>query len=546
MQVPVSTAPRTIGNVPYKWVVALVVIFGLFMTILDGTIVNIAIPRLQNVFGVTLTSVQWVLTAYTLVQGVATPLTAYLSQRLGAKRLYLLALTGFTVGSVLCGFSFNLPMLIFFRIVQAATGAFLSPLAITLLWTEFPPEERGTALGALGVPILLAPALGPTIGGYIVTYLGWQLIFFVNLPIGILGLILGFLFLRETIAERRTSFDLPGFICSAIGLASLLYGLSDASTDGWGSAKVLGFLALGVIMLILFVIVELNTARQERQPLLDIRVFGTRSFSTSSIASIFVTFALYGGLFIIPIYLQNVRGLSAYQAGLLLLPQAFASMVSSVIGGRLVDRLGVRGVVIPGLVILAIALWLLTFIGVNTPYGTLQVWLIIRSFALGFCFQPLSVAALSEIRPRMLSQATAVNTTLRFVISSLAVAVIATLVQSQTTVHYAHLAEQVTAASPLGQLVPLLQGLFLQQGAVSAQAAYSAALQTISGLVEQQAVVLAMQDAFLLSVVLTGFAIIASFFVRYRTRRAAPTETRELTPEEHEEAASRQEATLAV
>lgn len=546
MQVPVSTAPRRIGNVPYKWIVALVVIFGLFMTILDGTIVNIAIPRLQNVFGVTLTSVQWVLTAYTLVQGVATPLTAYLSQRLGAKRLYLLALAGFTIGSVLCGLSFNLPMLIFFRIVQAATGAFLSPLAITLLWTEFPPEERGTALGALGVPILLAPALGPTIGGYIVTYLGWQLIFFVNLPIGILGIIMGILFLRETIAERRASFDLPGFLCSAIGLASLLYGLSDASTDGWGSAKVLGFLALGVIMLILFVIVELNRVRHERQPLLDLRVFGSRSFSTSSIASIFVTFALYGGLFIIPIYLQSVRGLSAYQAGLLLLPQAFASMVSSVIGGRLVDRLGVRGVVIPGLVILAIALWLLTFIGVNTPYGTLQIWLIIRSFALGFCFQPLSVAALSEIRPRMLSQATAVNTTLRFVISSLAVAVIATLVQSQTTVHYSHLAEQVTPASPLGKLVPLLQALFLQQGAVSAQAAYAAALQTISGLVQRQAVVLAMQDAFLLSVVLTGFAIIATFFVRYSTKRVAPTESRELTPEEHEEAAARQEATMAV
>ncbi len=545
MQVPVSTAPRRIGNVPYKWIVALVVIFGLFMTILDGTIVNIAIPRLQNVFGVTLTSVQWVLTAYTLVQGVATPLTAYLSQRLGAKRLYILALAGFTIGSVLCGLSFNLPMLIFFRIVQAATGAFLSPLAITLLWTEFPPEERGTALGALGVPILLAPALGPTIGGYIVTYLGWQLIFFVNLPIGILGIILGVLFLRETIAERRTTFDLPGFVCSAIGLGSLLYGLSDASTDGWGSTKVLGFLGLGVVMLILFVIVELNTARQERQPLLDIRVFGNRSFSTSSIASIFVTFALYGGLFIVPIYLQSVRGLSAYQAGLLLLPQAFASMVSSVIGGRLVDRLGVRGIVIPGLVILAIALWLLTFVGVNTPYGTLQVWLIIRSFALGFCFQPLSVAALAEIRPRMLSQATAVNTTLRFVISSLAVAVIATLVQSQTTLHYSHLADQVTAASPLGQLIPRLQALFTLHGATTA-AAYSAALQEISGLLRRQATVLAMQDAFRLSVVLTGLAIIASFFVRYRSNRAVPQNAQPATPEDHEAEAARQEATLAV
>src|SRR6266567_4185451 len=174
------------------------------------------IPRLQNVFGVNLTSVQWVLTAYTLVQGVATPLTAFLSQRLGQKRLYLIALAGFTIGSVLCGLSVSLPMLIFFRVVQGAMGAFMSPLAITLLWTEFPPNERGTAMGALGVPILLAPAFGPTLGGYIVTYLGWQLIFFINLPIGILGIILGIIFLRKGQAERRARFDLPGFLFAAI------------------------------------------------------------------------------------------------------------------------------------------------------------------------------------------------------------------------------------------------------------------------------------------------------------------------------------------
>src|SRR5260370_36819130 len=140
-----------------------------------GTLVIIAFPRLQNVFGVNLTSVQWVLTAYTLVQGVATPLTAFLSQRLGQKRLYLLALTGFTIGSALCGLSLNLPMLIFFRVIQGATGAFLAPLAITLLYREFPLEERGLALVTLGIPILLAPAIGPTLGGYIVTFMGWQL-----------------------------------------------------------------------------------------------------------------------------------------------------------------------------------------------------------------------------------------------------------------------------------------------------------------------------------------------------------------------------------
>ncbi len=545
MQLPVSTAQQRSG-LSYKWIVAMVVIFGLFMTILDATIVNIAIPRLQNVFGASLTSVQWVLTAYTLMQGVATPLTAFLSQRIGQKRLYLLALAGFTVGSALCGLSWNLPMLIFFRILQGAMGAFMSPLAITLLWTEFPPQERGTAMGALGIPILLAPAFGPTLGGYIVTYLGWQLIFFINVPIGIIGIILGIIFLRGGRAEARTPFDIPGFFLASIGLACLLYGLSDASTDGWTSAKVMGFLAVGLISLAVFVVVELRMAFRGGQPLLDLRVFANGPFTTSNITSVLVTFALYGGLFIIPVYLQNLRGLSAFQAGLLLLPQAFASMVAAVVGGRLVDKFGVRAVVIPGLVILGTALWLFTSLSATTPYSTIQLWLIGRSLALGLCFQPLAVSALSEIRPRHLPQATSVNTTVRFVMSSFAVAVMATLVQTQSAIHYAHLADQVTSVSPLGQLVPELQALFMQQGA-AASTAYATAIQIISGLVRRQATILAMQDAFRLSVVLTGVAIIAACFVRYRrVVPVTPTERPLSEQEQQEREAAEEEAMLAI
>ena len=546
MHMPAAT-PRRMGGLPYKWIVASVVIFGFFMTILDATIVNIAIPRLQNVFGADLTSVQWVLTAYTLVQGVATPLTAFLSQRFGQKRLYLMALAGFTVGSMLCGLSINLPMLIFFRVVQGAMGAFMSPLAITLLYSEFPVEERGTAMGALGIPILLAPALGPTLGGYIVTFLGWQLIFFINIPIGILGIILGFLFLRERRPPTRTAFDLPGFLCAAIGLTSLLYSLSDASTDGWGSAKVVGFLLVGVLMLVAFVVVEVITANRGRQPLLDLRVFASGPFTTSTIASIFVTFALFGGLFIVPIYLQNLRGLSAFQAGLLLLPQAFASMISSLLAGRLVDRLGVRAVIIPGLVILSIALWLFTRLGPDTPYGTIQLWLIVRSLALGFCFQPLSVSALSEFGPRGLAQASSVSTTVRFVMSSFAVAVMATLVQSQTAIHYAHLAEMVTPSSPLGQLVPQLQALFMQTGA-SASVAYAAAIQSIIGIIQQRATILAMQDAFWLSLGLNCIAIVAAFFVRFRKPRTISAQERAAggTLPETPETPGREEAMLPV
>jgi EmrB/QacA subfamily drug resistance transporter len=543
MQVPVTAAQRQ-GGLAYKWIVTIVVIFGIFMSILDSTIVNIAIPRLQSVFGSNLNSVQWVLTAYTLAQGVATPLTAFLSDRVGIKRFYIFSLIAFTVGSALCGIAWSLPVLIFFRVLQGAGGAFLTPLAITMLYREFRPEERGTATGILGIPILLAPAFGPTFGGYLVTYASWQLIFYINVPIGIAGVILAFIFLRPSAPQSQLRLDVPGVLLSAIGLALLLYGLSDASTDGWTSGTVLSTLIVGGLLLIAFVFVEINTTNRGGQPLLDLRVFSNFLYTTSSIAMLLVTFALYGGLFLTPVYLQDIRGLSAFQAGLILLPQAFASMVAVVIGGRLVDRFGVRAIVIPGLVLLTVSLWLLSSITLTIPYSSFQWLLIMRGFALGLCLQPLTVSALSQIPPRLLGQGTTTNTALRFVGSSLAVAILATLVQSQTLVHYAHLAERVTASSPLGQLVPLLQALFISHGA-SSTLAYATALQEISGLVQRQAAVLAMQDGFRLSAILALVAIVASFFVTGQRRKQNAAVQPSSTPQEREEEErARQEAMI--
>ena len=213
MQVP--AVEQRGGGLAYKWVIMIVIIFGLFMSVLDSTIVNIAIPRLQNAFGADLNSVQWVITVYTLAQGVATPLTAFFAGRLGTKRFYILSLAAFTIGSFLCGLSWSLPILITFRVLQGLGGAFLFPLSITLLYREFPPNERGLASGILGIPVLLAPALGPTLGGYIVTFASWQLIFFVNVPIGIVGVLMAIFLMRDFRTDVRTSFDLPGFLLSA-------------------------------------------------------------------------------------------------------------------------------------------------------------------------------------------------------------------------------------------------------------------------------------------------------------------------------------------
>jgi DHA2 family multidrug resistance protein len=395
----------------------------------------------------------------------------------------------------------------------------LFPLSITLLFREFPPHERGMAMGTFGIPALLAPALGPTLGGYLVTYAGWQSIFYINLPVGILAVILVSIFIREAPVHVGLRFDVVGFVLAALGLAMVLYGLSDASTDGWGSTKILGFLIGGALVLVLFVIAELLIASREGQPLLDLRLFRNGPFRTSIIASLFVIFSLFGGVFLLPIYLQTLRGQSAFQAGLILLPQALASMVSVLVGGRLVDRIGVRAVMIPGLILLGIATWQLSFITVYSPYWWVQTMLIIRGLGLGLCIQPLTVAGLSEISPRQLAQASSLNTVARSVSSSLGIAVLATLVQTRAQVHFGHLAEQVTATSPLGQMVAVLQAAYVAQGAGIIQA-HTAAIQIIAGLLQRQAFVLALQDAFDFSLVVVVLAIIAVLFVR-QTRRQA-------------------------
>ncbi|GAC1350005.1 MAG: DHA2 family efflux MFS transporter permease subunit [Ktedonobacteraceae bacterium] len=503
----------------YKWIVAMVVIIAVFMSILDQTIVNIAIPRLQTAFGADIHSVQWVLTAYILTLGVVTPTSAFFSDRLGIKRFYLISLVVFTLGSALCGLAWSLPILIFFRILQGIGGAALFPLSITMLFREFPPQERGAAMGVFGIPALLAPALGPTLGGYLVTYAGWQLIFYINVPIGILAFILGTIFLRESRPEARANFDFVGFVFAALGLGLVLYALSSASTDGWGSTIVLGCLIGGVLALAIFTTTEIIIANRGGQPLLDLRLFTNGPFTTSIIAGLFVVFSLFGGLFLFPIYLQNLRGQSAFEAGIILLPQALASMVSVVVGGRLVDRIGVRAVMIPGLLVLAVATWQLTSITLYSPFWWLQSMLVLRGLALGLTVQPLTVFGLSEIKPRQLAQASSLNTVMRSVSSSLGIAVLATLVQSQSKIHYAHLAELVTPGSPLGQLLPRLQALFVARGA-GLTAARTTAFQVISGLVQRQSFILAIQDAFSFTLVVIGLAIIAVLFVRGKRRPA--------------------------
>ncbi len=537
------------GGIPYKWILTMVVILGAFMSILDTTIVNIAIPRLETAFGAGVNNVEWVLTGYTLAQGVAVPLVAYFTDRLGIKRFYIFSLTAFTIGSALCGLAWSLPMLILFRVIQGLGGAALLPLSMTLLFSVFPPKERGVALGVFGVPVLLAPAIGPTLGGYLVTYASWQVIFYLNVPIGILAVFLSFLFIRDHQERKRPRFDLVGFCFVTVGLALTLYGLSSASSDGWGSTTVMGCLGVGIVSLIIFTFVELGISKRGGNPLLNLSLFANGPFSSSNIASILITFTLFGGLFLIPIYLQNLRQLDAFQAGLVLLPQALASMVAVVVGGRLVDKLGVKAVVIPGLFALGISTWFMLTVDRHTSLAWFQVLLILRGVSLGLITQPLSVSMMVDIPPRQLAQATSLSTVARSVATSLGVAVLATVLATQVTNHYGHLVEQVTPLSKLGEMLYGLQAHFVAHGA-SLAPAHAAALQEISLFIKSEAFVLAMQDAFRLTLLLLVAALIAVLLMRTKKKQAASTpgfstEAEDGALNEEEAAAARAEAMLA-
>jgi EmrB/QacA subfamily drug resistance transporter len=348
------------------------------------------------------------------------------------------------------------------------------------------------------------------------------MLFYINVPIGVIGSIMAMMFLRDIRIPRTRPlfFDLPGFIACSGGLGALLYALDKAGSDGWGSLTVSGFMALGVTLLIAFIFIELITIENGKDPLLDIRIFGSRTFTGGNISMALLVFALFGGQFLIPLYLQNLRGLSAYDAGLILLPQALGSMVSSVLGGRLVDKLGMKQVVIPGLVLLGGALWGLSRLTLDTPFADFQWLLILRGLALGFTMQPVSAAALSEIKPALLSQASSLNSVVRSMVSALAVALVSTLVTNRTTFHYQRLAETITPDSAAGQGLQQTAAALMGQGMAQQVALFAAMGQMVKQL-KLQAYLLAMNDTFLLTlgaIFLTGFVVL--FIVR-APRKAA-------------------------
>jgi EmrB/QacA subfamily drug resistance transporter len=459
------------------------------MAILDNTVVNVALVPMAKSLNTDLTTIEWVVTGYFLAQAAVIPVAGYMSNRFGIKRVFMLCLFIFTVGSGLCALSTTETMLIAFRVLQGIGGGALFPLATAISFGAFAPSERAAASAVVGVPVLLAPALGPTIGGWLTVNFEWQSIFLVNLPIGVLALALAFFILPpdKVSADVRKSFDYIGLVLSTLGVLIVVYAFTLVSQTqpgsvtpanpngqvyGWGYWLVWALLALGLALLVVFAYYE---ARISKDPVLDLRLFRQRDFTLASIVSWANAIVVFGSLLLLPVFFQQVRlpNLSPLDAGLAVLPQGVAAGIAIVIGGRLYNVVGVRPLVVAGGLLLTISSWLLATQVTPTSDGyTLMPMLILRGFGFGLTLLPVQTLALEVITGPALAKASSLYNVTRQIFSSVGIAITVTMFVQQTTFHATELIQQARSKLPAGtaidpnnpQVQAVLQNIRAQAG----------------------------------------------------------------------------------
>ncbi|MDQ2886347.1 MAG: multidrug efflux MFS transporter [Chloroflexota bacterium] len=504
-----SQASEATPDPGYKWRVLASVVIGLFMVILDTTVVNVALKTLQQHYSVSTDEAQWVISLYTLALGIATPLSGFLGDRFGVKRIYLGGLALFGIGSLLCGLAPSLYFLIAARAIEGIGGGIALPLGTALLFRAFPPRERGAAFGIFGIVLVFAPAIGPLLGGWLVdrNMLSW--IFFINLPIAVVALFIGTRFLQETPALKNARVDILGIIFAAIGFGAILFSASIAGQQGvgWGSPRVIAGLVIGVVSLVLLAIVELRA----REPLLDLRLYGIPSFAIANVAGLVGTIALFGAEFLLPLYLQILRGQSAFQTGLLLLPLAAASAVSTVIAGRISDRIGPRVPIVIGFLLITYNTFQLSQIQLNTSLSFIVFLLVLRGLAVGLIIQNSQVAALMDVPLSRLNRATPLVQATRQTMQSIGVAVLATILSSAITVS---MPANVPSSGDIAKLPPAVQATIHQ------------AIQIF-----QNQYITGLQHAYLATCAIAVVATILSLFLPGWPAKYLPASQRNAAPE---------------
>ncbi|HEI8081137.1 TPA: DHA2 family efflux MFS transporter permease subunit [Staphylococcus aureus] len=484
-------------------------LFGMFIAILNQTLLNVALPKINTEFNISASTGQWLMTGFMLVNGILIPITAYLFNKYSYRKLFLVALVLFTIGSLICAISMNFPIMMVGRVLQAIGAGVLMPLGSIVIITIYPPEKRGAAMGTMGIAMILAPAIGPTLSGYIVQNYHWNVMFYGMFIIGIIAILVGFVWFKLYQYTTNPKADIPGIIFSTIGFGALLYGFSEAGNKGWGSVEIETMFAIGIIFIILFVIRELRM----KAPMLNLEVLKFPTFTLTTVINMVVMLSLYGGMILLPIYLQNLRGFSALDSGLLLLPGSLIMGLLGPFAGKLLDTIGLKPLAIFGIAVMTYATWELTKLNMDTPYMTIMGIYVLRSFGMAFIMMPMVTAAINALPGRLASHGNAFLNTMRQLAGSIGTAILVNVMTTQTTQHLSAFGEELDKTNPVVQdhMRELASQYGGQEGAMKVLLQFVNKLATVEGI----------NDAFIVATIFSIIALILCLFLQSNKKAKA-------------------------
>lgn len=405
----------------------LTIAVGMLLVMMDTTIMNVALPHIQAAFNTDLATSQWAITAYTLAMAAVIPYSGWLADRFSAKRIFSAAILLFTLASFLVSSSTSIEQVIVYRILQGITGGIVGPVGLAMSFRIIPIERRGSMMGILGLPMLLAPTIGPALSGWLIKYYSWHTIFLINIPIGLISLGMIFLFLPSFESKQNTKIDLKGALLSPLAFPILIFGVHVGSDKGWTTPLALTFLVLGFLMLLIFIYIEATT----KNPLLEVKVFKVSEFRKGIILMWLNQVAVFGSMLLVPLYLQNIRNYSSLQCGLMMVPQAIASFIGMTIGGKLFDKYGTKSAAIPGFLMTGFSLILLAQITNTTPIIYLLTCIVLLGLGQGLVNMQVNNHALQAAPLNLITRVTPMTNELLQVVNSFSIAFITAFLSNQ-------------------------------------------------------------------------------------------------------------------
>jgi len=488
--------PRPASPEWLKWVIAITVSFAALLQVIDVSIVNVSLPQMRGNLGATIPEISWVITGYAVANAIIIPLTAWLGNHFGTKAYFIFSLVGFVAASALCGFSTSLGMLITARVLQGLFGGGLLPRAQAILFETFPPHQQGLAQTVFGLGVIVGPTFAPTLGGYLTDTLGWRWIFFVNIPVGILAILMASAFVPRHNPEGRSdhSIDWLGILLLALWLGSFQTFLEEGQADGWFESGFITMLAVvALVGFILFIWWELKA----RHPAVDLRVLRHRSVVGGSLYAIVLGLSLYGTIFVIPMFTEMILGFSAVQTGMIIIPGALATGLIMPVVGRMIGKIDTRLIIGGGSVVIGLAMFMLADMNINTNTHSLFWPLLIRGIGMGGMFIPLSVATLGPVPKPDLTAASGFFNLTRQIGGSIGIAVLATLLAKRQVFHYDRLSEFMSKHSSVTQQYFSQAQVMFQSKGFAAADAHQGALSLIDRMTRLHAMILSFEDAYI-------------------------------------------------